>query len=77
MRILAMRSPDPHLTDGQRGVLTAEYKEASIAMDRIAQATVYNNRILLASFHGNRHSRFDGGGRQRRHGHGPDFVVRG
>jgi flagellin len=50
MRVLAMRSSDAHLTDGQRGVLTAEYKEASIAMDRIAQATVYNNRILLAGF---------------------------
>jgi flagellin len=50
MRVLAMRSSNGHLTDVQRRVLTAEFNEASAALDRIAQATVYNNRVLLTGF---------------------------
>lgn len=50
MRVLAMRSSNGHLTDTQRKILSSEYVEASGALDRIAQATVYNDRILLAGF---------------------------
>ncbi len=50
MRVLAMRSANGHLTDGQREILTGEYNQASSALDRMAQATVYNDRILLAGF---------------------------
>jgi len=48
MRVLAMRSSNGHLTDGQREILTSEYTQASAALDRMAQATIYNDRILLA-----------------------------
>jgi flagellin len=48
MRVLAVRSSNADLTDGQRQILTSEYDEASSSLDRMAQATVYNDRILLA-----------------------------
>ena len=50
IRVLAMRSSNGHLTDGQREILTSEYAQASSALDRMAQATIYNNRILMAGF---------------------------
>ncbi len=50
MRVLAMRSSNGHLNDTQREVITSEYNAAAGALDRIAQATVYNDRILLAGF---------------------------
>lgn len=50
MRVLAMRSSNGHLTDSQREILTSEYNEATSALNRTAQATVYNDRILLAGF---------------------------
>lgn len=48
MRVLAVSSSNGHLTDGQREILNSEYTQASSALDRMAQATIYNDRILLA-----------------------------
>lgn len=50
MRELAMQAADGTLVDSQREVLQAEFNQGRAAIDRIAQATVYNNRILLAGF---------------------------
>ena len=50
MRELAVQSSNGHLNDTQREVITSEYCKASTALDRVAQATVYNGRILLAGF---------------------------
>lgn len=50
MRELAMQAANGHLTDRQREILTSEYNQASAAIDRIAQATVYNDQILLTGF---------------------------
>ncbi len=50
MRTLATQSANGHLTDKQREVLTAEFNQATAAIDRIAQATVYNGQVLLAGF---------------------------
>lgn len=50
MRELAVQSSNGHLNDTQREVITSEYSKASTALDRVAQATVYNGRILLAGF---------------------------
>lgn len=50
MRTLAMQASNGDLNDRQREVLAAEYDQASAAIDRIAQATVYNDRVLLAGF---------------------------
>ena len=48
MRSLATQASDAHLADAQREILQTEYSQARASIDRIAQATVYNNRILLA-----------------------------
>ncbi|MBT4099952.1 MAG: flagellin [Gemmatimonadetes bacterium] len=50
MRTLATQSANGHLTDKQREVLTSEFDQATAAIDRIAQATVYNGQVLLAGF---------------------------
>lgn len=50
MRSLATQSANGHLTDRQREVLTSEFNQAMAGIDRIAQATVYNGRVLLAGF---------------------------
>ncbi|MFC1526630.1 flagellin [Candidatus Latescibacterota bacterium] len=50
MRSLATQAADGHLTDPQREILQTEYNQSRAAIDRIAQATVYNSRILLAGF---------------------------
>ncbi|MFH1567959.1 MAG: flagellin [Gemmatimonadota bacterium] len=50
MRTLAMQAADSALTDPQREILATEFSHGRAAIDRIAQATVYNNRILLAGF---------------------------
>ena len=50
MRSLATQSANGHLTDKQREVLTSEFDQAMAGIDRIAQATVYNGRVLLAGF---------------------------
>ena len=50
MRQLAIQASNGHLIDSQRQILTAEFNQSSAALDRIAQATVYNNRVLLAGF---------------------------
>ena len=48
MRELAVLAADGTLSDGQREVLNAEFNQVRSDIDRLAQATTYNGRILLA-----------------------------
>ena len=50
MRTLAVQASTSTLTNRQRDVIAAEFNQERLAIDRIAQATVYNSRILLAGF---------------------------
>jgi len=50
MHMLATQAADGHLASIQREILQTEYNEARASIDRIAQSTVYNGRILLAGF---------------------------
>jgi len=50
MRVLATQSANGHLTKKQREVLTSEFDQATAAIERIAQAMVYDGRVLLAGF---------------------------
>ena len=50
MRVLAVQAATSTLTNQQRSVIAAEFDQERLAIDRIAQATVYNSRILLAGF---------------------------
>ncbi len=50
IRVLATQSANGHPTDKQREVLTSEFDQATAAIERIAQATVYDRRVLLAGF---------------------------
>lgn len=50
MRVLAMQASDGTIIDPQREILQSEFNQGRAAIDRIAQATVYNNQILLAGF---------------------------
>ena len=48
MRELVVRSADSTITDEQRQTAAAEFNQLRASIDRIAQATTYNNQILLA-----------------------------
>jgi len=48
MRGLVMRAADDTLTDRQRQVVASEFNQLRAAIDRIAQATTYNDQALLA-----------------------------
>ena len=50
MRVLAVQAATSTFTNQQRSVIAAEFDQERLAIDRIAQATVYNSRILLAGF---------------------------
>jgi len=48
MRDLAVRAADSSITNEQRPLVAAEFNQLRAAIDRIAQATTYNNQSLLA-----------------------------
>jgi flagellin len=50
MRELAVRASNGDLTDGQRQSLSLEFNQMRASVDRLSQATTYNNQILLAGF---------------------------
>ena len=50
MRVLAVQAATSTLTNQQRDVLSSDFIQARLAIDRIAMATVYNNQILLSGF---------------------------
>jgi flagellin len=50
MQELAAQSSNSTLTDSNREALQAEYTQLTSEIDRIAQATTYNNQVLLTGY---------------------------
>ena len=65
MRELATQASTSTITDSNRTSMQAEFGQLSQEVDRIAQATTFNNQVLLTGFGEYRRSEFDRGRQQQ------------